>query len=90
MVNVRSNTYGQIFEALREFMHSGDKTARERYALLEAEQAAAHVLREAEPTELAAQNAYIRRLQHELIARHNLRSESVGKEPHRRLRVLPL
>jgi stage III sporulation protein SpoIIIAA len=90
MVDIRSNTYGQIFEALREFLHSGDKTVRERYALLEAEQAAAHVLREGEPTELAAQNAYIRRLQHEMIAKHNLRSESVGKEPHRRLRVLPL
>jgi stage III sporulation protein SpoIIIAA len=89
-VTIRSNTYGQIHEALREFLNGGDRTARERYALLEAEQAAAHVVREGQPAELAPQNAYIRRLQHELIARHNLRSESVGKEPHRRLRVLPL
>jgi len=32
---------------------------------------------------------YIRRLQHELVARHNLRSTSVGKEPRRRVMILP-
>lgn len=87
-VDVRSNTYGQIYQAVRE-MFDTDTTAREQYALEEAEQAIAHVLRYGEPLDLTPQNAYIRRLQHELIARHNLRSESVGREPRRRVRVLP-
>ncbi len=88
VVTVRSNTYGQIYEALREVFDTGT-TPRERYALQEAEMAIAQVLQQGQPVELTPQNAYIRRLQHELIARHNLRSESVGKEPRRRVRVLP-
>jgi hypothetical protein len=33
--------------------------------------------------------AYIRRLQHQLVERFNLSSRSVGDEPQRRLRILP-
>ncbi|MBC7287843.1 MAG: single-stranded DNA-binding protein [Armatimonadetes bacterium] len=88
VLTVRSNTYGQIYEALREAFDTAT-TPRERYALQEAEMAIAQVLQHGQPVELTPQNAYIRRLQHELIARHNLRSESVGKEPRRRVRVLP-
>jgi hypothetical protein len=38
--------------------------------------------------ELLPQNAYIRRLQRELIARRNLKSKTVGEEPRRRVKVL--
>ena len=31
----------------------------------------------------------LRRLQHQLAARYHLRSYSVGREPHRRVRFLP-
>ncbi len=37
--------------------------------------------------ELPPQNSYIRRLQHQLADRYNLRSESRGSEPHRRVRI---
>jgi hypothetical protein len=37
--------------------------------------------------ELAPQNAYVRRLQHQLVERHELTARSTGKEPNRRLRI---
>ncbi len=89
IITVRSNTYGQIYEALKESFGTGP-TSREEAALREAEEGIARVLAEGKPVDLMPQNAYIRRLQHELIARHDLRSQSVGREPRRRVRILPL
>ncbi len=37
--------------------------------------------------ELSPQNAYVRRLQHQLVERHELTARSAGKEPNRRLRI---
>ena len=37
--------------------------------------------------ELSPQNAYVRRLQHQLVERHELTARSTGKEPNRRLRI---
>jgi hypothetical protein len=39
--------------------------------------------------ELSPQRAYIRRLQHEIAQRYNLSSRSLGREPERRVRILP-
>jgi len=47
------------------------------------------VLSEAEPVELRPQAKPLRRVQHQLAARYHLRSYSVGREPHRRVRFLP-
>jgi len=85
---VRGNTYGQIFEALRKLFTTAD-SAREEFALREAEEALQRVGEGNRSVELLPQNSYIRRLQHELVARHNLRSTSVGKEPRRRVMILP-
>ena len=41
------------------------------------------------PVELAPQNAYVRRLQHQLAERNNLMSRSRGSEPNRRVELLP-
>jgi stage III sporulation protein SpoIIIAA len=41
------------------------------------------------PMELAPQNAYVRRLQHQLAERNNLMSRSRGTEPNRRVELLP-
>ena len=43
-----------------------------------------------EAVELAPANSYTRRLQHQLIERYQLVSESVGVEPQRRVRILPI
>ncbi len=85
---VHSNTLTQISEALRRIFTTAD-AAREEFALKEAEEALQRVLESNRSVELLPQNAYIRRLQHEFIARHNMRSTSVGKEPHRRVMILP-
>ena len=47
------------------------------------------VIRAAEPVELSPQNAYIRRLQHQMAERANLVSRSRGREPYRRVRLYP-
>ena len=84
----RSNTYGQIYEALRKLFTTSD-SAREDFALREAEEALKRVEQENCSVELMPQNSYIRRMQHELVARHNYRSTSIGKEPRRRVMILP-
>ena len=47
------------------------------------------VRRNAEPVELSPQNAYIRRLQHQMAERANVVSRSRGREPYRRVRLYP-
>ena len=58
-------------------------------ALREAEEAIGTVLQSSEPVELSPQNAYIRRLQHQMAERANLVSRSRGREPYRRVRLYP-
>ena len=58
-------------------------------ALRETEEAIGLVGREAQPVELAPQNAYIRRLQHQMAERANVVSRSRGREPYRRVRLYP-
>jgi hypothetical protein len=83
---VRSNTYHQILGVLREIFHLNRLSAEER-ALKEAQAAIEHVLQTSEPVELTPQGSYLRRLQHQLANQHELHSQSVGLEPHRRLRI---
>ncbi|HXI45810.1 MAG TPA: R3H domain-containing nucleic acid-binding protein, partial [Candidatus Acidoferrales bacterium] len=58
-------------------------------ALRETEEAIGAVLQSSEPVELSPQNAYIRRLQHQMAERANLVSRSRGREPYRRVRLYP-
>jgi hypothetical protein len=58
-------------------------------ALAETEEAIGLVLARAEPIELSPQNAYIRRLQHQMAERANVVSRSRGREPYRRVRLYP-
>ncbi len=58
-------------------------------ALRETEEAIGLVLRGEEPVELSPQNAYVRRLQHQMAERANLVSRSRGREPYRRVRLYP-
>jgi len=92
VVVVRSNTYAQIASAMRE-LHMTDGGAKENNedrALREAEEGIEYVLNHAQPYELSSQNSYIRRLQHQLVEKYRLLSESVGDEPSRRVRILPI
>src|SRR4029079_18606809 len=87
---VKSNTYAQIAAAIRDmFQPSALEKGYMDEALREAETAVQRVQDFRQPVELAAQNSYVSRLQHQLVEGFNLESESVGDEPRRRVRILP-
>lgn len=81
---IRSNTYSQVFGALREVFSISD-TGLEDRALEEARSAIARVLNFADSIELSPQNSYLRRLQHQLAESFQLTSRSMGREPYRRV-----
>jgi predicted RNA-binding protein Jag len=58
-------------------------------AMRETEEAIDMVINSFEAVELSPQNAYIRRLQHQMAERANLVSRSRGREPYRRVRLYP-
>ncbi len=83
---VKSNTYAQITNVVREVFHLGPSNEEEE-ALLEVDEAVQRLLETGEPQELAPQSSFLRRLQHQLVEKYELASESVGTEPYRRVRV---
>ena len=90
---LRSNTLLQMQQALLSLQGSQRAGAGTQDMMLdamtEAEEAIHTVLQQDRPIELTPQRAYIRRLQHELAQRFNLSSQSRGREPQRRVRILP-
>jgi predicted RNA-binding protein Jag len=66
-----------------------DASNEEEDALGEATEAVDRVVSHGKPVELAPQASHVRRLQHLLIERHGLGSESRGEVPWRRVVVLP-
>ncbi len=84
---LKSNTIAQMQASLTSIF-SLEVDPREA-ALHETEQAIGLVMKEQEPVELSPQNAYIRRLQHQMAERANLVSRSRGREPYRRVRLYP-
>jgi hypothetical protein len=84
---LRSNTLTQIqnfLAGLFDLDEHEDKLAR---AMREAQEAIQSVVAGTRMVELAPQNAYIRRRQHELARSFDLISHSRGKEPRRRVRI---
>ncbi len=84
---LKSNTIPQMQSSLTSIF-SLEIDPREA-AMRETEDAIEAVLASAEAVELSPQNAYIRRLQHQLAERANLLSRSRGREPYRRVRLYP-
>ena len=84
---LKSNTDAQI-EACLTSMFALEVDPNDE-ALRETEEAIGLVMRQAKPVELSPQNAYIRRLQHQMAERANLVSRSRGREPFRRVRLYP-
>lgn len=83
---VRSNTYVQLLTVLQEIFQGRERN-QEGEALKEAHIGAQRVLEGEENVELSPQRSHIRRLQHQLIGEQNLKSESFGVEPFRRVRI---
>ena len=85
---LRSNTLLQMQQALMSLQGDGRQEGSQD-PMMEAEDAIHAVMTHDRPVELAPQGAYVRRLQHELAQRFNLSSQSHGREPQRRVRILP-
>ncbi len=84
---LKTNTIPQMQASLTSIF-SLELDPRE-IALHETEDAIGLVLEQSQPVELAPQNAFIRRLQHQMAERANLVSRSRGREPYRRVRLYP-
>ena len=86
---LRNNTLAQMEQSLLAMRGAGGAADPTTQALREAEMAIATVsLHGRRSVELAPQGAYLRRVQHELVSRHGLRSVSRGREPYRRITVM--
>src|SRR5439155_569025 len=84
---LKSNSAAQVRDALSRIYgvdRQDDATSR---ALAEAAEAIKTVKTTLRPVEISPQNAYLRRLQHQLVAENELSARSTGKEPQRRLRI---
>lgn len=88
---VKSNTVFQLEQVLQQFRNGrqGIRTDPMTEVFRETEDAVARVLEEGRPVELPPANSYVRRVQHQIATRYNLESQSSGKEPNRRVRILP-
>jgi stage III sporulation protein SpoIIIAA len=87
---LRSNSVAQVKDALSQvYGVEMQKDEDLRRALDETRSAIQKVKATLEPEEISPQNAYVRRLQHQLVADNDLVARSTGKEPRRRLRILP-
>jgi hypothetical protein len=85
---LRANTVPQMEQCLLSMQEVGQSTDPIARALEEAEEAALGITNaNGGSVELAPQNAYIRRLQHELAQRYNVSSRSQGRDPNRHVRI---
>lgn len=98
---LRNNTAHQMERQLADIFHLGDVTPEvvpayrgnfyedeEQEARVETESAITQVLNgEQHAVELTPRSNYIRKIQHQMAERYNVRSESRGREPHRRVKV---
>jgi stage III sporulation protein SpoIIIAA len=87
---VKSNTIAQMENFLRDhFGVAPEPGAEDEAALREVEVAVDEVLDQGQPVELAPQSNYLRRIQHQLVERYGLVSQSKGEEPYRRVVIYP-
>ncbi|HEX6903716.1 MAG TPA: R3H domain-containing nucleic acid-binding protein [Thermoanaerobaculia bacterium] len=86
---VRSNTIVQMENFLRAVFKVDEAHPGDEEALQEVEAAIDEVLDQGHPVELPPRNNHLRRLQHQIIERYGLTSESKGEEPYRRVVIYP-
>jgi stage III sporulation protein SpoIIIAA len=84
---LRSNTVSQIKNALARIygVEVADPTDA---AMEEALEAVMRAQSTGQRVELAPQNSYVRRLQHQLVEKHEMNARSTGTDPNRRLVIL--
>ena len=88
---IKSNTYVQIESVLREIFKMPQEISEEDVAISQAEEAIEEIMNDAtgglNSLELAPQNSFMRRLQHQIAENYKMVSESIGQEPNRRVRI---
>lgn len=92
---IKTNSMAQIQKVLKDALQitEASETLQGYYddaerALDEAKAAINKILAGAQDIELQPQNQHIRKLQHELVEQHNLKSKSVGEGRERHLRIV--
>ncbi len=90
-VVVNSNTFSQIAGALEDILkaQTGEGVDQEKRALEEVHAGIEAVLQSGKPFELNPASGPVRKIQHQIAEARRMASESVGEDPHRRLRLLP-
>ncbi|MGA2400146.1 MAG: R3H domain-containing nucleic acid-binding protein [Syntrophobacteraceae bacterium] len=87
---LKSNTTTQMENFLRSLFPSEDVVNKDEAAGVTEARAAIEAIREhGRAVELSAQNSRVRRLQHMLAEQNGLRSESIGRDPNRRVVMHP-
>jgi len=86
---VRSDKTSQMEQGLANIYRVEEHSDSVALALMETEEAIEEIKRSGQTVELSPQNAFIRRLQHQLAEKYNLVTRSTGKAPRRRVRILP-
>lgn len=88
---IKSNTYVQIESVLREIFRMPQEVSEEDIAVSQVEEAIEEIMNDTSgglnSLELAPQNSFMRRLQHQIAENYKMVSESIGQEPNRRVRV---
>ena len=84
---LKSNTLIQIQQCLATLFDLDVEPDPVAQAMEETQEAINQVLTNQEAIELSPQNAYIRRLQHQMAEKYNLASRSEGREPFRRVKI---
>ncbi|MBI2846652.1 MAG: AAA family ATPase [Chloroflexi bacterium] len=87
---IRKNNLAQVEQSLLTICGGERSSDALAVAIQEAEETAEKVATEGKTIELAPQNAFVRRLQHQIAERYNIQSASSGREPFRRVRFFRL
>ncbi len=87
---IKGNSHSQMMRFLKNYFKiNSDYGDVDQAAFDEVEYAVQKVRTTGKSVELSPQNSFIRRMQHQVIERHNLESKSVGDEPNRKVRIYP-
>ncbi|MBI2906496.1 MAG: AAA family ATPase [Chloroflexi bacterium] len=84
---LRNNTVLQIEQCLSNLGQAKSPEDAFAQAMRETQEAISQTMDTGEPVELSPQNAYIRRLQHQMAERYKLSSRSMGRDPHRHVTI---
>ncbi|MBI2866671.1 MAG: AAA family ATPase [Chloroflexi bacterium] len=84
---LRSNTVAQMQQSLAQITGQPVPALSTADAVREAQEAVERVRQGHYSIELSPQNAYVRRIQHQLASRSGLASQSTGREPFRRVTI---